>query len=341
MKTTMVLENDFIEQLFVTYEDNEVKKDFYDFLLSDFNGYNLICDFNSSDEYEQALRDNPIWEHILDKIDNITLNSSLKSDIQNIDFYKTIGEHNIFLTTYSEKECNDLSEKKGYIYLSDDNIENIWFAYTKDKRNNIFKVSNSDIIPDELKFNSWSKLDNFSKPLTSILIFDKYILNDISRQKLSQNLFPLLERLLHNIKKDKEITVTIICEPKNWRIQERQKQINAFFKSKGFTNIEVNIIKHLKVFYPKNFEGLHGRVIFTNYYHIRSDDSFNFFNNKKVNNDADIKINFSLSAMNKCFYEKELKDIKKYISKLSNNHDNPIEEHKILYFPNKKNHLLN
>jgi hypothetical protein len=341
MKTTMILENEFIEQLFLTNTDNDVKKDFYDFLLYEFAGYNLICDFKNKEDYIKAVEENPIWELILDKIDDIRLNASLKKDILTNDFYKPIGEHNIFLTTYTEKECIDLSKDNGYIYISNKNIENVWSDLTKDKRNNIFKVTNDVIIPDEYKFNSWSKLDNFSKPLTSILIFDKYILNDISQQKLSHNLLPLLDRLLQNVKKDNEVTVSIVSVPKDWCIEKRQKRLNAFFISKGFKNIKINIIKYFKVFKPTKSDGLHGRVIFTNYYHIRSDDSFNYFNGRNINNDADIKINFSLSSMNKCFYEKELKDIKNYISKLSNDPDNPKEEYKTLYFPNKRNNLLN
>lgn len=337
----MILENEFIEQLFLNQSDNEIIKDFYEFILSDFTGYNLICDFNNTDEYEKAVSENPIWELILDKIDKIIFNSSLKTEIEHNDFYETIGEHNIFLTTHSEKKCSDLSNKKGYIYLSDENISTVWNDYTKDKRNNTFKVSNSDIIPDELKFNCWSKLTDFSKPLTSILIFDKYILNDISHQKMIHNIFPLFDNLLHNINKNKDITITIICEPKNWNIEQRQKQVNAFFVSKGFTNVTVNIIKHLKVFYPNNFEGLHGRVIFTNYYHLRSDDSFNYFNKKRINNDVDLKINFCLSKTNKLFYMKELSDIKRYVSKLNNDPNNPKEEYKILFYPNKVNYLLN
>lgn len=340
MTTTMILENEFIEQLFLNQSDNKIIEDFYEFILSDFAGYNLICDFNNSDDYEKAVSENPIWELILDKIDTVIFNSSLKTEIQDDQFYETIGEHNIFLTTHCEKTCSDLSYEKGYIYLSDENISTVWESYTKDKRNNMFKVSNSEIIPDELKFNCWSKLENFSKPLTSIIIFDKYILNDISRQKMIHNIFPLFNYLLHNINKEKDITITIICEPKDWNIEHRQKQINAFFISKGFSNIKVNIIKHFKTFYPNGFEGLHGRVIFTNYYHLRSDDSFNYFNNKKVNNDADLKINFCLSKTNKFFYMKELSDIKRYVSKLKNNPKSPKKEHRLLFFPNKINYLL-
>ena len=81
MVTTMILENEFIEELFLTQSDNNIIKDFYDFILSDLTGYNLICDFNDSDEYEKAVIENPIWELILDKIDNIDFNSSLKKNV--------------------------------------------------------------------------------------------------------------------------------------------------------------------------------------------------------------------------------------------------------------------
>jgi hypothetical protein len=63
----------------------------------------------------------------------------------------------------------------------------------------------------------------------------------------------LLRRLLQNISKDKEITISIVCEPKDWDIEQRQKQLNAFMVSTGFTNASINIIKHYKAFYPNNF----------------------------------------------------------------------------------------
>lgn len=341
MKTNLVLQNEFIENLFVNQNESDIKKDLYDFIISDFSGFDLICDFNDENEYNQAVQENPIWELLLDKIDNIEFNKNLEKALKDDEFYKKIGEHNLFLLQLKKEECSKLSREKGYIFLTDENIDDVWLNFTKEKRNNILKVSNSEIIPEELRFDSWSKLDNFCPPLTSILIFDRYILNDESGQKLKHNLFPLLLKLLQNISNEKDITISIICEPRDWDIESRQKQLNAFLLSNGFTNASINIIKHCKAFYPSNFEGLHGRIILTNYMHIRSDDSFNFFNNKTINNDADIKINFSLSSKNKCFYKKELIDLKRYISKLVNNSENPKEEYKLLYYPSKKNYLLN
>lgn len=341
MKTTLILQNEFLENLFCNQNETSVKNDLYNFLLTDFSGYDLICDFNNEEEYQLAVQENPIWEMLLDKIDKIAFNKDLEVDLKKENFYKHLGEHNLFLTTYSCEECNDLCLENGYIYLSDDNIDKIWSNLIKDKRNNFFKVSNSSIIPDELKFNSWSKLDSFCYPLTSILIFDKYILNNSSNQKLKYNLFPLLERLLQNVSKTKKITITIISESKKWEIRERQEIIHNYLIENGYTKIEVNIIKHFKAFYPRDFEGLHGRIILTNYLHIRCDDSFNLFKKDKINNDADIKINFALSAKNRYFYEKELSDIKKYISRLENNEKNPNADFKKLFHPTKNNNLLN
>lgn len=340
MKTNLVLQNEFLEKLFFIQDESEAKKDLYEFITSDFSGYDLICDFKDENEYKLAVLENPIWELILDKIDNVVFNKNLSTEIKGDDFYIDLGEHNIFLTQFKSQECSNLSKKKGYLFLSAENIDDIWLNYIKEKRNSVFKVSNSELIPEELKFNRWSKLDHYCAPLTSIIVFDKYILNDGSSQKLEHNLFPLLDKLLQNISKETVVTISIVSEPKGWDIAKRQKQLKEYLIFKGFSNASINIIKHFKAFYPNNFEGLHGRLILTNYIHIRSDDSFNYFNNKRVNNDADIRIKFSLSSPNKFFYKKELIDLKRYIDRLENDPNNPKEEYRILYYPSKNNFLL-
>jgi len=48
-----------------------------------------------------------------------------------------------------------------------------------------------------------------------------------------------------------------------------------------------------------------------------------------------------LPAKNRFFFKKELTDIKRYVAKLSNNPEMPKEEHKLLFYPDKKNYLLN
>lgn len=341
MNINLILQNEFVDNLFFFNSDSEVKNDLYEFIISDFSGYDLICDFNDEYDYNRALQENPIWELLIDKINSVKFNGKLSSCLYEDVFYENIGEHNLFLTRYDKGECEKLSQSRGYLFLSEDNIDNVWVNYTKDKRTNSLKVSNSDIIPDILRLNCWDKLNQYLSPLTSIVIFDKYILNDSSGQKMTDNLFPLLEKLLQNMLKTNKVTISIICEPKGWDIVNRHTMLNSFIESLGYTSVKVNIIKHCKAFYPQGLEGLHGRVILTNYLHIRSDDSFNFFCKNRVNNDADVKVNFNLSSINKCFYEKDLMDLKKYVKRLSNNPNNPKEEYRILYYPSKSNYLLN
>lgn len=341
MRTNVILQNEFLENIFVNQTETNEITDFYSFFISELSGYNLICDFEDVADYENAIEENPIWELIIDKINTVTFDVDLYNSMQNDLFYIGLGEHNIFLTNYSLEGCQKLIDKYGFIYLSYDNINIVWSGFLKDKRTCTFKVTKSDIIPDNKRFDTWNKLDCFCPPLRSIVIFDKYILNDNTGQRISENLFPLLDRLLQNTSRSISISLSIICEPRNWTLENRQKAIVRYLKSDlGFKSCNVNVIRHNKsVYYRKKIDGLHGRVILTNYSHIRCDDSFNLFSGLNVNNDADLKLSFSLINEVKCFYEKELSDLGKYIDLLKNNANHPDESLRELFYPNKYNNF--
>ncbi len=339
----LITSREFIDSLFVTCDSNEEEKDLSSFIQHDFFGYKLICDFQNIDEYEIALKDNPIWELLMDKYDNIEFNPSIKVDVMHDEFYKNLDEQNIILLPLEENVCENLTLERGFIYVPLLNIEKHWKKIRIARNNVKFKVTNDQIIPEPVRLNCWSKLLEFVSPITSIIIFDRYILLDESNGKLKDNLFKLLKMLCSNKKLKRPLDLMIISEFNNDDdLIKAYEKVNSFLHSSNLKHVNLNIVKHHKSNYPKDFEGLHYRTVFTNYFKFKCDDSFNFFkSNGKVNNDADLSITFNLDSKERPFFEKEIKDLKKYISKLKNIDPKVKLANKIYFHKHKNNYLLN
>lgn len=339
---TLIAQQDFIEDLFIQCGNCPDCTDFNTFLKDDFFGYDLICDFKNAEAFYNASIDNPIFEMLLDKVQEVKCSQNLEYELESDIFYKNLGEQNIFLTNKSNIECETLSKKRGYIFFSIENLSRNWQKIKKLKNSFDYKVTNSEIISEEDRFDSWSKINNFSFPITCIVIFDKYILGDKVNQKLKDNLLPLLLNLTKQNSRNRSLEITIISEFKATdKIESIHLRISRFLKNNEVTSFKLNIIKYVVAFYPSSRDKLHGRTIYTNYIHYRCDDSYNFFKeNHKVNNDAELKIRFNLTKKNNSFYYKELNDIKYYLSKISNNQASPNENHKQMFYPDKSNSLF-
>lgn len=340
---SLIVQNEFLEDLFLLSNNNNNEIDsFIKFIQHELYGYRLICDFEKIEEYIKASEENPIWELIADKTSSISFNKNLKEDLKNSNFYNSIGEHNIVLTTNSKNDVERLMTETGYAFFSIDNIDSEWPKFRSCRNGLQFKITNDNIIPTDARLDCWSKLSKYSTPLNSIVIFDKFIMKDKSNQKMKDNLYPFLELLTKQNKTTKPIQITIISEFDNDCIKEKHKGVIDYLKSKGIDNIALNIIKHHKAFYPADFEGLHSRFVLTNYFHYKCDDSFNFFkSNGKINNDADLRINFNLVKKNQHFFQKEVKDLKYYISKIKNDQNCPLPQYRLMYYPDNQNYLLN
>ncbi len=318
-------------------------ENFLNFLKNDFFGYYFICDFSTAEEYNDAIKENPLLEIFMDKFIDIKFNPDIENDIFTDEFYNGIGEQNIFLINKSKDECDFLSKNRGYIYLSLSNINEKWELFSKLIEGIHLKVTRSNLIPEENKLDSWNKISNYLTHSTSLIIFDKYILKDSTNQKMQDNLFPLIDIISSQNKYKKPTNITIITELNENKdeIIRKYNLIDSYLKSKHIYHLKINIIKHNKAFYARNFEGLHSRFILSNYFHLKCDDSFNFFkSNQNINNDADPRISFSLSKRHSCFFDKELNDVRNYIERLENNEQNPSNDLKIMYHEDKRNYLI-
>ena len=339
----LIATKDFIDGLFVEYDKNNNTIDLSTFIKEDFFGYDLICDFKTIEDYKLAAKENPIWESMMDKYDGSSLNQNLKKDIYEGRFYQNLDEHNIFLVDLPEEQCDKLISEKGYLYIQLSNISKNWDSIRRIRNQLKLKVTLDNKIPQQMRFDCWSKITSLKIPLTSIVIFDRYILGDESNQKLNDNLYKVLSGLCNLPELTKKVNLTIISEFKSDKdILNAYDKLSKYLVSIGISNIKLNIIKHHKRNYPEDFEGLHYRLIITNYFKVKCDDSFNFFKqNGKINNDADLYVTFNLDSSNKPFFEKELNDIKRYLGKLKNLSPDNLLAEKIYFLHDKDNYLFN
>lgn len=340
--TTLATTKEFIDTFFINSDKDEYHTDLFQFFQKEIFNVQLVCDFNSADEFVLALSDNPYWELMMDKYDKIIFNPRLDEELTANSFYDNLNEENIFFTSLSIEQCRELQQTRGYIYISSEDISKSWQPIKHIRDHSLLKVTNHPKFPSVLKFDSWDKIDDFLLPLTSLVIFDRYIFSDSGNQRLVDNLFKLLEKVCANVLL-RPLNLTIISEFENDnQLISSYNKVEDFFSQKGISNICFNIVKHDKSKYPSDFEGLHSRLILTNNLRFKCEDSFNFFKrNGKVNNDADIHVSLHMCHSRKCFYEKELSDIKRYVSRLHNHPPETLLANKIFYHPNKSNYLFN
>jgi hypothetical protein len=339
--TTLTVTKDFLDVFFVNSDKDEYHKDLFRFFKDEIFGVRLICDFSSIDEFKSALIENPYWEILMDKYDDVNFHPRLNEELSKNTFYEKLNEVNIFFSSLSINDCQRLSKERGYIYISSEDISISWKPIKFIRDNGLLKVTNDPKFPTTIKFDTWDKIDKYCIPSTSVLIFDKYIFSDSKNQRLTDNLFKMLKKICLN-SLVKPLTLSIISEfDTDHQIINAYKKIDAYFNENGINNITFNILKHDKGKYPLDFEGLHYRLILTNNLRIKCDDSFNFFKkNGKINNDADIHISLHMCQPLKCFYDKELNHIKRYVSKLDNLSSETQLVNKIYCYPNKYNYLL-
>lgn len=341
----LILQKEFVSDLFCLSDSGcKITDDLASFLIKDYSGYHLVCDFLSAEEYEVAAAENPILEAILDKLNSISYNPDLEKDVMDDEFYKNLKtDKNIFLTKFEEQTCKELSYSRGYIFVSSDKIASTWEMVAKLRKSKTFKVTNDKEIEPNQRFDNWSKIQSLSHPIKSAIIFDKYLLKNIAPMEVSLNLIPLIDNLLINNYKDRKLRITLISEIKApFKLKQYIDKIEKLLQDIGWGNIEVNIIRHNKAFYPRALsEGLHARLILTNYMQIISDASFNFFKKRgAVENVANITASLNLYAFNEKSYSKDIEDIKLYVSKLKNENSSDVN-YSDKFFPNKTNPLLN
>ncbi|MBP6872886.1 MAG: hypothetical protein KBC43_12825 [Bacteroidales bacterium] len=282
--------------------------------LKTIRNFELVIDVSDLDELFSVIKSNPLLEELIDsKPPHVIFDKEILIKI-NIDSF--LSSQPPFTLFFSDgQNVYSRTFRFGFETISTENLGDRWHCYRADRDDRNRKVTLKDNVPDNLKFDNWSVLKSFTHPVQSILIFDKYILSDKSTTRIIDNLIPLIKNLIYNGSVNKTVDITIISESTDLKkdFEKIKKMLTAEIKIPFI----LNLVKHHKSFYPRHFEGLHFRRVFTNYCCIKPDDSLNFFKpDGKVNNTADITILFSLHELNWTMICSDLQDIKEYITKV-------------------------
>ncbi|WP_294271962.1 hypothetical protein [uncultured Chryseobacterium sp.] len=335
MKPTFILQKEIIDELFVREEDFI---SFIKFLKKKFRDYTLITNFTDVDDFFKCAEENPLLEILIDKFDKIKYKVNLNELIQDKSILKKLSKRTIALSDIDDSICNDYLNNHGCLFFNLSLLKN-WKLYEDIIKSKTLKVTIDRTYPANYRFKEFKDFTRYFQFCDTLIIFDKYIFEDKTDQRLKNNLYKLLEEILSNKIK---MEITIISEFREDEITKNYIELNEYLNSKNFNNYSLNLIHHSKVFYPRKVEKLHSRFILSNYIHIRSNDSFNFFkDNGEFNNLVDIDIMFNLTTQNSFSYLKDLNTTKIYLSKIKNEEKCANKNLRITYYENKSNSLLN
>ncbi|WDF68678.1 hypothetical protein PQ465_20580 [Sphingobacterium oryzagri] len=334
MNATFVLQKEILEELYVREDEF---KSFLSFLKSHFRDYTLITDFVDESDFISSAEENPLLELLVDKFTNIEYISDLASYFEDEKFKTLFSQRTIVLSAVNDEICNEYLNAKGVLFFNLGLLKN-WEIYSDIILSKSLKVTKDSSIPRDLRFVDFQDLCRFFKYCNSLIIFDRYVFGDKSNQKLVHNLYILIENILTVIP---NAELMIISEFKGDEIVKNYNLLNNHLKSKGLLGYSLKLIHHSKAFYPRKFEGLHSRFILSNYIHIISHDSFNFFKEDgSFNNLTDIDIKFNLTNQNNYSYVKDLATVKTYLSKIKNEPNCGNPELKVTYCKDKFSALI-
>lgn len=335
MTPTFILQKEILDELFIREEDFT---SFIKFLKKKFRDYILITNFIDEDDFFKCAEENPLLEILIDKFDKIKFKTDLSSLIQDKSILKKLSKRTIVLCNADDNICTDYLDNHGCLFFNLSLLQN-WELYEDIMKSKSLKVTTDKKYPSQYKFTDFKDFTKYFRFCDSLIIFDKYIFGDKTDQKLKNNLYKLLEEILFN---KAQMEITIISEFHEEEIVKKYNELNEYLNSKNINNYNLNLVHHNKAFYPKKNEKLHSRFILSNYVHIRSNDSFNFFkDNGEFNNLVDIDIMFNLTTQNSFSYLKDLNTTKIYLSKIKNEENCPNKNLRITYYKNKLNALLN
>lgn len=336
MEVYFVLQKELLDELFI--RDSEFK-DFITFLKKNFRGYTLLTNYKDFDELIEHSSNNPLLEILMDKFDKITYNIDLESIIRCKEVSKYTSKRTLLLSNIDDVLCHDYLTNHGILSFNLNTLTK-WNNYNEFSVGKKLKVTNDDTFPIGMKFSTFSDFTKYLINCDSIIIFDKFLFGEKANQKTTKNLHPLLESLL-SINKN-NVDIMIVSEFKDDEIKSKHSEIIKFLNSKSINNFNLKLVHFSKAFQPSNSDELHSRFILSNYFHIRSNGSFNYFkDNGKYNQLVDIDINFNLTTSNRFYYEKDLDCLKKYVLKTKNEPACANKNLQTVYHPSKHHSLLN
>ncbi len=336
----IVIEREFLESFYILHDaKNATEADFSRFLTAKLQDFCLLTDFDNLDALQAETMENPMWEMIVDRLPRTEFSTTLKQDIEQPNFYSQDSVFKLFCTTKTDTECKTLEEKFGYTYLNINTLKNKWAVYQSDRDDNPMPIDTTS----SPRFDSWAKLQAFKHPISTMVIFDKFLFVNQIDQDINQNLLELFKNLIPDVTLHQplEILFLVAKEQVNYRnnqVINRKKNIDIKDRIMP-TTIPINdrmilIGQHIESFFTTNYHNLavkisiahydktddpttdkeHDRGIYTNYFFFEIGAGINLFNSSNnLRNRSTFNAHFLLKLPGKNVAFSGLRSFRDYI----------------------------
>ncbi len=295
----LYIEKEFLDNFYMDYNNDSIQQRVKNIFIG-YGSKRVYIDFDIND-FEKIENENEYFALICNTIPPTPV-KSIKEHL----FSKSNFEQNLIFMNKEHDWFLD-AENKGALCFSFDNY--------KGKINEIIDKLHFKIDLSE-NFMGWEFLQNFKTiNFNNLVISDGYILSDKNRQKIEENIIPILKNLISD--KKENINISILTKELNPIKPEdkykREKAKKRYGKLNSiFSNYKAKFFIILSDF-PSDFV-LHDRNISTNFSLIDCGEGFNLMPYKASNSQI-----ISETIFDKYTYNR-LKNIKKkqfdYIEKL-------------------------
>ncbi len=207
-------------------------------------------------DFISVSKTNPLFAKIIDAQNNGKIKVLFSGQTPNLDNHKTPTSVHFTDIVPNQVNCALVSNSENWKL----NILNLSISES-------IRV-NEDIVLND--FNGWSFISNIKLPINSAIIVDRYILSN--KTEVEKNLFSILRNLIVNSKGKEKFQLTIITH-KNELFDDGKKVydfIKQFLENNFPNKVEFGLVLPYK-------KVPHDRNLITNFYRIKSLNSFNFY----------------------------------------------------------------
>ena len=271
------IDRDFVksvdEQQFA-YNSHPDLQDFYRFLTK-LQGVDVITNYESLDEFDRIVDTSPFWLRLYDGSVVPRIQQNFCGQLDKKEFYESSTGFKLFFVERDDVDV--LSRKFGLLYINSSNLLKTWRFFSDERDDLALPITdNPNCNP---RFASWSYLKNFKHPFNSLIICDRYVLQN--KGAFRTNLFPLFQSLPCVGLQSSNLEIIIISELTQGKVIKHndideyatviKQQLMNWMQIKNL-NLTVLKLTNNEAFYRE-----HGRALITNYWYINPQNSFNFF----------------------------------------------------------------
>jgi hypothetical protein len=334
----IIIESEFLESFYILHDaKNATEADFSRFLTAKLQDFCLVTDFEDLDALQAETMENPMWEMIVDRLPRTEFSTTLKQDIEQPNFYTQDSIFKLFCTTKSDTECKALEEKYGYTYLNINTLKNKWAVYQSDRDDNPMPIDTTS----NPRFDSWTKIQTFRHPISTMVIFDKYLFVNSINQDINQNLLELLKNLIPDVALNQPLEILFLVAKETNSSKNIDKSNRLMPSTTSINDRMILIGQHIESFFTTNYHNLtvkvsiahydktddpttdkeHDRGIYTNYFFFEIGAGINLFDGSNaLRNRSTFNAHFLLKLPGKNVGFSGLRSFRDYIQNVVTTH---------------------